>query len=587
MASENTLLTLRGISKSFPGVRALDGVDFTLQRGEIHALLGENGAGKSTLIKVLTGVYPRDAGAIHLDGRPIDARSPHHAQSLGISTVYQEVNLVPELSVAENICLGLQGVRVPRWLPYLLVGLPALLGAGLGLWLLFTSASVPRDPGAFKYVLVWSLLILLSAAGGAAVLAAAGGLTLHFWSTLVKIWRLLSGARRTSRRRAVQAMARLEMNLDVARPLSSYSLAIQQMVAIARALDVQAKVLILDEPTSSLDKDEVAQLFAMMRKLAAQGLGILFVTHFLEQVYAVSNRITILRNGRLVGSFDTARLPRLQLVGHMLGRDPAEVTALHERAVAAAAGTAGRAEVLRASGAGRRGAIKPFDLAIHGGEIVGLAGLLGSGRTEIAQLFFGVDPADTGTLVINGTAARIRRPRQAIAHGMALCPEDRKRAAIIPDLSVRENLILALQARRGWFRPISRRKQAALADKYIRTLNIVTSDAEKPVKFLSGGNQQKVILGRWLVCDPKLLLLDEPTRGIDIGAKFEIARLMEELCRQGMAVLFISSELEEVARSAQRVVVLRDREKIAELTGDQISLGNIMATIAGSATAHS
>jgi simple sugar transport system ATP-binding protein len=502
MDPSHPLLLARGISKAFPGVRALDAVDFTLRAGEIHALLGENGAGKSTLIKVLTGVYPRDAGTVHLAGAPITPRSPHHAQQLGISTVYQEVNLVPDLSVAENIYLGRQAT-------------PWFIG-----------------------------------------------------------WRSL-------RRRAAAAMHRLEMSIDVARPLSSFSLAIQQMVAIARALDVQAKVLILDEPTSSLDKDEVAQLFRVMKKVAAQGLGVVFVTHFLEQVYEVTNRITVLRGGKLVGSYDTAALPRLALVGHMLGRDPAEVSKLHDRAAAAGRAAPDRPDMLVARGAGRRGAIAPFDLAIRQGETVGLAGLLGSGRTEIAQLLFGIDPADEGSITINGQPVRLRRPRAAIAHGLAFCPEDRKRAAIIPDLSVRENLILALQARRGWLRPISRRRQLALADKYIQALNIKTSDAEKPIKFLSGGNQQKVILARWLACQPKLLLLDEPTRGIDIGAKFEIARLIESLCADGMSVLFISSELEEVVRSSQRVVVLRDHRKIAELAGDQISLGAIMATIAG------
>jgi simple sugar transport system ATP-binding protein len=497
------LLTARGISKSFPGVRALQSVDFTLRAGEIHALLGENGAGKSTLIKVLTGVYPRDAGTIHLAGQEISPSSPHHAQTLGISTVYQEVNLVPDLSVAENIYLG----RQPR---------PWCIG-----------------------------------------------------------WRSV-------RRCAESAMSRLEMKIDVTRPLSSYSLAIQQMVAIARALDIDARVLILDEPTSSLDQDEVAQLFRMMRKLAEQKLGIVFVTHFLEQVYEVSSRITILRNGKLVGSYDTASLPRLQLVGHMLGRDPTEVSKLHEHAAAAARTTRTTPVVLEAQGVGRRGAIKPFDLKIHQGEIVGLAGLLGSGRTEIAEIIFGINPAGTGKLTVNGEPVRIRKPREAISRGTAFCPEDRKRSAIIPDLSVRENMVVALQAQRGWLRPLSRKRQNELATKFIKALNIATSDAEKPIKFLSGGNQQKVILGRWLACEPKLLLLDEPTRGIDIGAKFEIAKLMESLCAEGMAVLFISSELEEVARSSQRVVVLRDRQKIAELTGDEITTGNIMATIASS-----
>ena len=464
-ATDIPLLVARGIVKVFPGVRALDAVDFTLRAGEIHALMGENGAGKSTLIKVLTGVYPRDGGTVTLAGTAIEPRSPQHAQALGISTVYQEVNLVPGLSVAENIYLG-------------------------------------RQPGKFGAI----------------------------------NWRAMN-------RRAEEAIERLDLSIDVTRPLDSYSIAIQQMVAIARALDIDARVLILDEPTSSLDAREVEQLFAVMRKLAQQGLGVVFVTHFLEQVYAVSTRITVLRNGKLVGSYATSELPRIELIARMMGRSASEVTAA-ENAPRLQPGAETRCPILQASGVGRRGAIEPIDLEVRAGEVVGLAGLLGSGRTETLRLLFGVDRRDSGSVRINDEPAALRNPRQAIDRGMGFCPEDRKVAGIVPDLSVRENIMLVLQARRGWLRKLSRRKQEEIADRFIRALNIRTPDAEKSIRLLSGGNQQKAILARWLAAKPQLLMLDEPTRGIDVGAKIEIAKLMDELCKEGMAILVVSSELE-------------------------------------------
>jgi galactofuranose transport system ATP-binding protein len=500
--SSPALLKIRGLTKTFPGVKALDGVDFTLRRGEIHALMGENGAGKSTLIKVLTGVYRRNAGEMLLDGQPIDPRSPQEAQTLGISTVYQEVNLIPHLSVAENICLGRQ----------------------------------PKKWGRID------------------------------WKEI--------------HRRADAALARLDLRLDVAQPLASCSIAIQQLTAIARALDFSAKLLILDEPTSSLDEREVTQLFVTLRKLKAEGLGIVFVTHFLDQVYALADRISVLRNGQFVGEFEAANLPRLELIARMMGKDVNELQAMAHAAPAPSA-AARRKPFLKVTGLGRRGTMNPIDLDIAPGEIVGLAGLLGSGRTETARLLFGIDRADAGEVHCEGRRLSLTSPRVAIAHRFGFCPEDRKTEAIIPDLSVRENIILALQASKGWVRALSRKQQHQLADRYINALNIATPDAEKPIKFLSGGNQQKAILARWLAAQPRFLILDEPTRGIDVGAKFEIAKLMEQLAGEGMAILFISSELEEVVRSSHRVVVLRDRAKIAELSGSQISETQIMHAIAG------
>ena len=497
-----TLLSARGITKTFPGVRALDGVDFTLRRGEIHALMGENGAGKSTLIKMLTGACRRDGGELFFDGSPIDPRSPSQAQRLGISAVYQEINLIPFSSVAENIFLG-------------------------------------RQPLKFGCI-DWDKINL-----GAA-----------------------------------EALRRLDLEVDVTQPLNSYSIAIQQMVAIARALDIDARALVLDEPTSSLDANEVEHLFAVLRKLKARGLGIIFVSHFLDQVYAISDRFTVLRNGKLVGEYESSKLPRLELIAKMIGKDLKAVEEMSARHGAVPVGTEHKV-FLQVKGLGRRGSVAPFDLTIRSGEVLGLAGLLGSGRTETARLLFGIDRADAGRVEIAGRVVAMNSPRAALAHRVGFCPEDRKTQAIIPDLSLRENIVLALQASKGWLRKISAAQQQQLAADYIRALGIATSDAEKPIKFLSGGNQQKAILARWLASHPRLLILDEPTRGIDVGAKAEIEKQIAKLCGDGMAILFISSELEEVVRDSHRVVVLRDRKQVCELAGAEIELSTIMKAIAG------
>jgi len=494
------LLELRGIGKSFPGVTALAGVDFTVRAGEIHALLGENGAGKSTLIKVLTGVHPADTGEIRLGGQLIRPAAPKEAEQLGISTVYQEVNLVPSLSVAENITLG-------------------------------------RQPGRFGFL----------------------------------NWRAI-------RRRARAALARLEVECDVDAELGSLSVARQQMVAIARALDTSARLLVLDEPTASLDEKEVAELFAVMRRLKADGLGIVFVTHFLDQVYAVTDRLTVLRNGRLVGEYATADLSRLQLVGRMLGR---EVSAADFTPGAVAAPVAAAQPVLAARGLGRRGAIAPVDLTLHPGEVVGLGGLLGSGRTETARLLFGIDAADSGSITFRGAPASCGSPREAVRLGLAFCSEDRKAEGILPNLSVRENLVFALQGKRGAWRALSRTEQAQLCEHYIKALRIKTADAETPIRNLSGGNQQKVLLARWLATQPAVIILDEPTRGIDIGAKQEIEQLIAKLRDDGLAVLFISSEIDEVVRNCSRVLVLRERRLTGEVAGAELNSERLMHMMAG------
>jgi len=498
---EAPILVIRHLSKDFPGVRALAGVDFFLRRGEIHALMGENGAGKSTLIKVLTGVYPRDGGEIQFEGRPFAARSPHEAQEQGISTVYQEVNLVPNLSVAENLLLGRQPTR--------------------------------------------------------------GG--------------LIDG--REMKRRAEAILERLHLHVDVNQLLGDYSIAVQQMVAIGRALEFESKILILDEPTSSLDAGEVEQLFRVMRKLKAEGHAILFVTHFVEQVYAVSDRITVLRNGELVGEFETARLPKVELISKLLGK------ALHDlESVATVKGQAASERagepVLRVRGLGKAGVLERFDLEIHAGEVLGLAGLLGSGRTELANLIFGIEKPDQGEVAVQGEKVRLNSPLRALQSGIGLCPEDRKSEGIIEDLSLRENIILALQVKQGWFRNIPRARQEEIAERYIKLLDIRTPTAAQAIKNLSGGNQQKAIVARWLATQPTLLILDEPTRGIDVGAKAEIQKLILSLSDKGMAVLFISSELDEVLRCADRIAVLRDKAMVGKLSADQMDEQIIMRTIA-------
>lgn len=496
------LLSMQGITKTFPGVRALSDVNFRLFAGEVHALMGENGAGKSTLIKVLTGVHKEDAGRMLLAGRPLNPESPQHAQQLGISTVYQEINLCPNLSVAENILIGRE----------------------------------PRRGGAIA-------------------------------------WREM-----TNRAEAVLT-EKLNLSLDSSLLLSTYSIAVQQMVAIARALYGSSRVLILDEPTSSLDESEVEQLFKVIRKLKGDGLAILFVTHFVDQTYDISDRITVLRNGELVGEFATKALPKIELISKMIGRNYVD---LEERARApmSRATAAERTALLELKGYGRRGYLAPFDASLYDHEVLGLAGLLGSGRTEMAKMIFGIERSEGGECWVEGKRRHIGSPKEAIDAGIGFCPEDRKAEGVIDELTVRENIILALQARQGVFRYLSKKKQSKIADQYIRLLNISTPDVDRPVKTLSGGNQQKVILARWLVVNPKILILDEPTRGIDVGAKAEIQRLILKLCADGLGILFVSSELEEVLRVSNRIAVLRDRAKIKELCGAQMEEHEIMRAIA-------
>ena len=496
---DGIVLTMRGICKSFPGVKALNDVDFTLRKGEIHALMGENGAGKSTLIKVLTGVYEKDAGTIQIEGVPGEAHihSPQQAQNIGISTVYQEITLCPNLTVAENMFIGRTNGNIVHWKEY--------------------------------------------------------------------------------EKRATEILESLSIPARATQELSRCSLAVQQMVAIARAVDMNCKVLILDEPTSSLDDKEVAMLFQLMRDLKARGVGIIFVTHFLEQVYEVSDRITVLRNGELVGEYLIEKLPQVELVAKMMGKslgDLAEVEKFDQKK-AAEGEPVYEAEDLSSS------ECRPFDFSIRRGEVNGFTGLLGSGRSESVRAIFGADRVTGGKVMVEGKAVKISKPHDAMKNGIGYLPEDRKRDGIIADLSVRENIILALQIIQGMNHPIPRAKAEAFADEYIDALQIKTASKETPIRSLSGGNQQKVILARWLLTHPQYLILDEPTRGIDVGTKLEIQKLVLKLAEEGMSITFISSEIEEMLRTCSRLIVMRDRKIVGELTGDGLTQEQVMKTIAG------
>jgi len=502
LVKDKTVLEMKNIYKSFPGVKALQGVDFSLCEGEIHALMGENGAGKSTLIKVLTGVYGKDEGQIFIKGsdKAVTIHSPQDAQKLGISTVYQEITLCPNLSVAENMYIGRT--------------------AGIG-----------------------------------------------------QNWKKMNEG-------ADKILQSLGIPAKATQQLASCSIAVQQMVAIARAVDMDCKVLILDEPTSSLDEQEVQKLFKLMRDLKAKGVGIIFVTHFLDQVYEVCDKITVLRDGRLVGEYEIKDLPRLQLVSKMLGKDLDDMSDIKSGQSAYdkkdASSVVFEAEQL-VSNAG----IKPFDFYIKKGEVNGFTGLLGSGRSECVRAIFGADRVLGGTVKKNGKVVKINKPIDAMKNGIAYLPEDRKIDGIVGDLSVRENIILAFQVLKGFFRPITKAEANKFADEYIKLLGIKTASADTPIKSLSGGNQQKVILARWLLTHPEYLILDEPTRGIDVGTKVDIQKLVLKLASEGMSVTFISSETDEMLRTCSRLVVMRDRKMVGELSGEDLTQNKIMSTIAG------
>jgi galactofuranose transport system ATP-binding protein len=499
MTGDDALLSMTGINKAFNGVPALRDASFEVRRGEVHALIGQNGAGKSTLIKILTGVYDRDAGDVVFDGRPVAFRGPHEAQLGGIATIYQEVNLVGYRSLAENVFLG----REPRRF--------GLIDWGR------MNAETTRILGSFG------------------------------------------------------------LDVDVTRPLNSYAVATQQLTAIARAVSVDAKLVIMDEPTSSLADAEVEVLFGVIRRLKSDGVSVVFVSHKLDELYAICDRVTIMRDGRTVHAAAMSDVSRIELVTMMLGRELAEQ--LSQRR-SAEEGEAEGPPVLAATGLKRGRVLDGVDVQVRRGEVVGLAGLLGSGRTETARAVFGADPLDEGTVEIKGEARRLRSPRDAIQQGLGLIPEDRKTEGIVPEMSVRENLTLALLPRLTRKGILDGGRQREVVDEFVKALGIKLANADQPIRELSGGNQQKVILARWLCTKPELLILDEPTRGIDVGAKRDIQSIIRRLADGGLGVLLVSSEVEELVADTDRVVVLRDGRSVAELEGDDIQEDRILEAMA-------
>ena len=500
MPSEN-VLEMQGICKAFPGVRALQNVDFALRKGEIHALMGENGAGKSTLIKIMTGVYEKDAGRIALEGTPIHLKSPQDAQNLGIGTVYQEITLCPNLTVAENMFIG---------------------------------------RGRYSFVQ----------------------------------WKRMNA-------KAARLLDSLGIPARPTQQLSSCSLAVQQMIAIARVIDMDCRILILDEPTSSLDEDEVRKLFELMRELKSRGVGIVFITHFIDQAYEISDRITVLRNGELIGEYEASSLPQIDLVSKMMGKALGDVEKMRKHEPLA---TDASVPVFEATALSSDAGVRPFDFTIRRGEVNGFTGLLGSGRSESARALFAADKVTGGEVRMNGTRVRIGTPRHAMKLGIGYLPEDRKGDGILADLSVRDNIVLALQVLKGFLRPFSRKEAEAYSEQFIQRLNIKTPSTSTPVKSLSGGNQQKVILARWLLTHPEYLILDEPTRGIDVGTKVEIQELVLKLAEDGVSVTFISSEIEEMLRTCSRLIVMKDREIVGELSGTNLTQSDVMHVIARGAT---
>jgi len=496
LQSEN-ILEMEGICKSFPGVRALHNVGFALRKGDIHALMGENGAGKSTLIKIITGVYEKDAGQIVLDGRPVHFKLPQDAQNMGIGTVFQEIALCPNLTVAENMCIG-------------------------------------RSRNAFVQ------------------------------------WKQMNA-------KAAQLLSSLGIPASPTQELSSCSIAVQQMIAIARAVDMDCKILILDEPTSSLDEDEVKKLFELMRQLKARGVGIIFITHFLDQVYEISDRITVLRNGELIGEYETSALPQIELISKMMGKALSDVTTMKKHAPL----TSDRSvPVFEAKALSSAAGVRPFNFTIQKGEVNGFAGLLGSGRSESVRAIFAADKVTGGEVKMNGKRVKIKTPLNAMKQGIGYLPEDRKGDGIIAELSVRDNIILALQVMKGFFRPLSRKQAEEFSNQYIKKLSIKTPSTNTPIASLSGGNQQKVILARWLLTHPMYLILDEPTRGIDVGTKVEIQKLVLELAGDGMSLTFISSEIDEMLRTCSRMIIMKDREIVGELSGMNLTEHDVMHAIA-------
>ena len=500
-ARQDVLLEMRDIVKVFPGVVALDHVHLTVMRGEVHVIVGQNGAGKSTLMKILNGAYRKDSGAIIFDGQQVEFATPHQAQVGGISTIYQEINLVPYRSIAENIFMG-------------------------------------REPRRFGFI---------------------------DWPRM--------------NRESREIMARYGVHIDVKRPLIELSVALQQMVAIARAVSFGSKLVIMDEPTSSLDEREVETLFDAIRQLKASGVSVIYISHRLDELHEVGDNITIMRDGQTIEETALASVTKMEIVAKMLGKNIGELqsgtTGFSERKTDIEVEPFYRLEHVAAEPA-----LHDVSLELRRGEILGLSGLLGSGRTELARVLFGADTPDKGAVTLDDAPSRISSPRDAIKEGIGYCSEDRKAEGIVPSMSVRENLTLAalpMLAKNGIIDPA---EQQEIVDRFVKLLSIKTSDVEQPISQLSGGNQQKVLLARWLCLNPRLLLLDEPTRGIDVGAKAEIHHLIETLAADGMSVLMITSEIEEIVEGSNRVSVLRDGRTVANFDRAEINQDAIIAVMA-------
>ncbi len=495
------LLKIDRLSKTFGGTTALDGAALTIGKGEVHALVGQNGAGKSTLIKILTGYHRKDAGDITFEDRPFEVASPRAAQEAGISTIYQEINLVPTQSVTENICLGRES----------------------------------RKRGLLD-------------------------------------WRAMHAE-------AERLLAQFNIRIDVRRPLSDFNTATQQMIAIARATGFSARLVIMDEPTSSLEPREVEVLFSVIRNLRDQGISVVFVSHKLDELYQVCDRVTIMRDGRTVRTAAMAEVTKLDLVATMLGREIDRVAG-HATAFAQARTAPQGPVVLQAQGLSDGRGVQDVSLELRAGEIVGLAGLLGAGRTETARLVFGAVPAKTGSMTLDGQPYRPLTPADAIAAHIGFCTEDRKTEGIVPDMSVAENMMLALMPKLARAGILDEARQAAIVQEFIASLGIKCSGPDQKIRELSGGNQQKVLLGRWLAMSPRLLILDEPTRGIDVGAKGEIQKLVNRLADEGLAVLMISSELEELIEGADHIYVLREGLTVADLVAPDITEARVLDAMA-------
>ena len=466
-------LVMEDIRKTFPGVVALNGVQFDLQRGEVHVLLGENGAGKSTLIKLLGGALKKDDGRILLDGREIEIRSPHHARELGIGIIYQELHLVPHLSAAENIFLG-------------------------------------REPELFP-----------------------GIIDQHA---------LFAGAQ--------EILSGLHVDIDAHATVNSLSIAEQQMVEIAKAVSLDVRILVMDEPTSALTQSEIEQLFAMIRDLKKRGVSIVYISHRLDEIFQIGDRVTILLDGTYVGTYGISGLQRGDLVRLMVNREIKD----HFPKVRVQRG----GERLRVDHLSRAGALDDVSFSLFAGEILGVAGLLGSGRTELARAIFGLDPFDSGTIAINGAVQSRLSPRRAVKLGVGFLTEDRKTQGLVLKLSVKENILLASLDRLATFGVLDRTAEAATAAKFVEELRIKTPGIDRQVVYLSGGNQQKVVLSKWLCSEAQIFIFDEPTRGIDVGAKVEIYKLMNGLTERGAAVMMISSELPEILGMSDRIMVMRE-----------------------------